>query len=768
MALPAQMRFRVRWVVASAAAVSAYFGFRRVLAAARLDSGVAGESAAGVPVDVFTMAEALAFLAERTGLADEAGAREVAEELGCLPLGLAQATAVMVRERLGYGAYLERLRTLPVDEHLGRVEGDPYPRGVAEAVLLSLAGVEGGDEGGLCGAVMDLVGVLSEAGVPRTLLQAAGDSGVLAGSGGRETGPGGVSSVRMDAAIGRLADGSLLGFSVDGSLVSADRLIMRVVRERRSADGKLAAVAAAAVTVLASLAGAVERVREDPAAVRDLAGQITALDEHVTGHLAGLGVDSTESLLRLRVRGMWLVNELDDSPGQVIGLGVPLAADCERVLGADHPGTLAARFNLAYAYESAGRLGEAIPLYEQVLAGRERVLGADHPDALASRFSLACVYESAGRPGEAIPLFEQALADYERVLGAGHPDTLTSRKYLAHAYEVAEQGEMIALFEQALAARERVLGVGHPDTLTSRFDLADAYASAGRLGEAIALYEQLLADCERVLGADHSVTLTIRENLAATHGAAKHLRGRKRGRPRLRPGQIAAKASSRMESPSSSRSSPITSGGRKRITLLNVPQVSVTSPAWWQARATAAVVAGSGSSVPGVVSSIASIAPRPRTSAMTGYFSASPCSRGSMMSPIRRARPVRSSATMVSIAPSAAAQATGLPPYVPPRPPTCTESMISVRPVTPPSGSPPAMPLAVVIRSGTTASCSQANQSPVRQNPVWISSAMKTIPCSRQNSASPGRNPSGGTTNPPSPWIGSMITAATLSSPTWV
>jgi hypothetical protein len=34
------------------------------------------------------------------------------------------------------------------------------------------------------------------------------------------------------------------------------------------------------------------------------------------------------------------------------------------------------------------------------------------------------------------------------------------------------------------------------------------------------------------------------------------------------------------------------------------------------------------------------------------------------------------------------------------------------------------MPLAVVTMSGTTPSCSLANQSPVRQNPVWISSAM--------------------------------------------
>ena len=47
------------------------------------------------------------------------------------------------------------------------------------------------------------------------------------------------------------------------------------------------------------------------------------------------------------------------------------------------------------------------------------------------------------------------------------------------------------------------------------------------------------------------------------------------------------------------------------------------------------------------------------------------------------------------------------------------------------------MPLAVVTRSGTTPSCSQANQSPVRANPVCTSSATNTMPLRRQYSASP-------------------------------
>jgi hypothetical protein len=61
-----------------------------------------------VPVDVFTEAEALAYLAGRTGLDDAAGARELAGELGSLPLGLAQAAALIAREHLGYGRYLRR------------------------------------------------------------------------------------------------------------------------------------------------------------------------------------------------------------------------------------------------------------------------------------------------------------------------------------------------------------------------------------------------------------------------------------------------------------------------------------------------------------------------------------------------------------------------------------------------------------------------------------------------------------------------------------
>jgi len=93
--------------------------------------------------------------------------------------------------------------------------------------------------------------------------------------------------------------------------------------------------------------------------------------------------------------------------------------------------------DLANAYQAAGRLVEAIALHERTLTDYERILGADHPDTLASRHNLASAYQAAGRLAEAIPLFERTLTDRERILGAEHPDTLNSRNSLASAYQAA-------------------------------------------------------------------------------------------------------------------------------------------------------------------------------------------------------------------------------------------------------------------------------------------------------------------------------------------
>jgi Tetratricopeptide repeat len=325
-----------------------------------------------VGVEVFTKDEAVTFLADQIGLADSAGAETVAEELGYLPLALAQATAVIAAQHLPYGTYLERLRALPVGEYLARQEGQSYPHGVAEAVLLSLETVRAGDRTGVCIRVMEIVAVLSAAGVRRDMLHDAGQAGVLAA--GRRGRAARTSAAVVDGALGRLAERSLLSFSLDGQAVTAHRLVLRVIREGLARQGRFTAVCRAAAAVLETRAEALEGSR-DRSAVRDFPDQVMTLWENTLSPPGQADDELARMLLRLRLSALYYLKELGDRTPQAIVVGEPLTADLERVLGPDHPSTLASRNNLAGAYLEAGRAAEAIPLFEQVLADRERVLG---------------------------------------------------------------------------------------------------------------------------------------------------------------------------------------------------------------------------------------------------------------------------------------------------------------------------------------------------------------------------------------------------------
>jgi tetratricopeptide (TPR) repeat protein len=387
---------------------------------------------AGVAVDVFTQQEALAFLADRTGNADTDGARLLAGELGRLPLALAQAAAVIAAQHLDYPAYLRRLRDKPVDKLLLRAGAGQYPHGLAAAVLLSLDAVRAGDGTGVCSAVMGLVSVLSPTGVPRALLRAAGQAGVLTGQGQA----GEVASEVVDEALGWLAGSSLLTFNVDDSTVTAHRLVMRVIRENLAATGSLTAVCEGSARLLHGQAESRSQIwHQDRAATRDLVEQIMALYESAARCPPDSALD--RYMIQLRWRPVSFLNCLGDSAAQSTVIGGRLLADQEQALGLDHPDTLESRNNLATAYQDAGRAAEAITLHEQTLAARERVRGLLHPETLTSRSNLAVDYAEMGRTAEAITLHEQTLADQERVLGPDHPETLKSRSNLASAYRAA-------------------------------------------------------------------------------------------------------------------------------------------------------------------------------------------------------------------------------------------------------------------------------------------------------------------------------------------
>ncbi|WP_336621577.1 protein kinase [Streptomyces sp. DH37] len=167
--------------------------------------------------------------------------------------------------------------------------------------------------------------------------------------------------------------------------------------------------------------------------------------------------------------------------------------------GGKHPASdlLAVFANRHSAGLSLGRLGrwdEAGRAHRAVAVERERVLGPEHPDTLASRHEVAHALGRLDRWEEALDEARAVAAGRERVLGPEHPDTLASHRETAVALgRLGRWEEALGLCRRVSRVRARVLGADHPDALASRNDEAHCLERLGRSAEAAELYRRVAA-----------------------------------------------------------------------------------------------------------------------------------------------------------------------------------------------------------------------------------------------------------------------------------
>ncbi|WP_439380756.1 tetratricopeptide repeat protein [Amycolatopsis lexingtonensis] len=481
----------------------------------RRDAALRGHARELIEVDVFTPAEAVAYLtgalSGRPHLLDAVA--ELAGDLGCLPLALAQAGAFMLDRDLSCAAYRQRLADrrrrlpslLPEDESLP----DGHQATAAATWSLSIEHANRLQPAGIAGTLLEVAGLLAPHGIPADVFTAAPVLALLSADSGRP-----VDADQARDGLGCLHRLSLVSLAhtpgAEQRAVRVHALVQRATRDSLSAD-RLPVLARAVADALVSRwpqtkrnIGLSQVFRVNAEALIEIAG------EHLW-HSAGkwarflAGLSLGESGLAVRARDHF----------------ERLRADAARQLGADHPYTLAARFELALYRGQAGDPAGAITAFEDLLADRTRVLGPDHPDTLVTRVSLTKRRGQAGDAIGAIAGFEELLADWTRVLGPDHPHTFITRHELADwRGRAGEPAGAVSAFEDLLADRARVLGPDHSDTLITRSILAHWQGQAGNPAGAVTALEELLADWIRVLGPDHPHTLITRHELAHWRGQA--------------------------------------------------------------------------------------------------------------------------------------------------------------------------------------------------------------------------------------------------------
>ncbi len=202
-------------------------------------------------------------------------------------------------------------------------------------------------------------------------------------------------------------------------------------------------------------------------------------------------------------------------------LYIEVLAVSKKVLGVQHPDTLASMNGLAILYQALAQYKKAEPLYVEVLAISKKVLGEQHPDTLISMSNLAVLYQFQGHYDKAVSLSVKSLALLKKVLGKQHPETLASMGFLAELYR--SQGDYHKaepLFVESLALSK--LGMQNPYRLATMGNLAKLYKNQGQYDKAESLFIEVLALNKKKLGKQHPDTLSITSSLASLYKAQGH------------------------------------------------------------------------------------------------------------------------------------------------------------------------------------------------------------------------------------------------------
>ena len=202
---------------------------------------------------------------------------------------------------------------------------------------------------------------------------------------------------------------------------------------------------------------------------------------------AEVGLPTSRLMLVCWLSASWLFDESEEALSTI-------ALEAERMEGTDA---------LASAYHSAGIFARAIALFEHNLTDRQRILGPDHPQTLATRGGLAGALLDVGRTEQAIEMLRSLLEDYIRTMGPNHPHTLATRGRLAYALLETGNAEQTTratdMLRDLLKDQKHLLGPNHPQTIMTRVNLAglDAEYSTDALCDLLEKQMRIL-----VLGSD--------------------------------------------------------------------------------------------------------------------------------------------------------------------------------------------------------------------------------------------------------------------------
>ena len=363
-----------------------------------------------VDVDVLDRPEAVEILQERVAGLGDSDADQLADQLGDLPLALAQAAGFIAETGMAAAQYVELLQTQAGRLLNQAASGSPYPRSLAAATQLIADRLDREDTA--AAQLAGLCAFLAPEPIPEDLF--LGAPGELP----PELSARAASPLAWRQTLARLARQSLTRIDQRGLVMH--RLTQAILRDRLI-PAETAATRQRSETILAA---------SDPA---DPSNPVTwprwaQLMPHLLA--ADLAGTANSGLRWMAYNACWYLLARGYSRA-AFELASGLSRQWRERLGDDDIHTLVMTLNVAWALHAMGRITEARDLNMNTMERMRLVLGKDHPNTMMSANNLASDLRGLGEVRAARDLDQDTLARRRRVLGEDHPDTLTSVSNLA-------------------------------------------------------------------------------------------------------------------------------------------------------------------------------------------------------------------------------------------------------------------------------------------------------------------------------------------------
>jgi tetratricopeptide (TPR) repeat protein len=457
------------------------------------------DAANTIGVEVFELAEAVEFLLKRTRQQDRESAKKLAEELGCLPLALAQAGAYIEANRVAIARYLE-LFLSKRPKLWAKEKGPPgYDKTVSATLSLAIERVEA--ERPAAVDLLNLCAFLGPDDIPLRML-----------SEGKEylperLGETVADELEMNEAVGALRRYSLVEVDVEKESLSVHRLVQAVVRDGLGEDESKVWAGAAVDVVDEAFPYESDDVRTWAECARLLPHALAA-----TGYVEQLGVASRNAGRLLNQAGAYLKGRAQ----------YPQAKDAlqrsmtimSTVHGSEHSEYACVLNNLGMVLHDMADLEGAKVYFERALVIGEKTFGPNHPTVAIRLNNLGMVLHDMGDLEGAKEHFERALTIVEQEFGHEHPQVAIYANNLGmvlHAMGDLEGAN--GHYERALALDEQEFGPLHPSVARDVNNLGMVLKDLGDLQGAKEYLERAIWIIRQFLGDEHPNTVIVRQNL---------------------------------------------------------------------------------------------------------------------------------------------------------------------------------------------------------------------------------------------------------------